>query len=34
MIPPENPDLVYLLGEPTAKDIFAYMKFNVRIVNT
>ncbi|KAA6380981.1 MAG: hypothetical protein EZS28_023492 [Streblomastix strix] len=33
MIPPEKPDIVYLLAEPTENDVFAYKKFNVRIVN-
>ncbi|KAA6359624.1 MAG: hypothetical protein EZS28_044849 [Streblomastix strix] len=33
MIPPEKPDIVYLLTEPTAQAVFAYKKFNVRIVN-
>ncbi|KAA6400891.1 MAG: hypothetical protein EZS28_003584 [Streblomastix strix] len=33
MIPPEKLDIVYLLAEPTAQAVFAYKKFNVRIVN-
>ncbi|KAA6398318.1 MAG: hypothetical protein EZS28_006156 [Streblomastix strix] len=33
MIPPEKPDIVYLLAEPTAQAVLAYKKFNVRIVN-
>ncbi|KAA6390929.1 MAG: hypothetical protein EZS28_013547, partial [Streblomastix strix] len=33
MIPPEKPDIVYLLTEPTEDGVFAYKKFNVRIVN-
>ncbi|KAA6378162.1 MAG: hypothetical protein EZS28_026311 [Streblomastix strix] len=33
MIPPEKPDIVYLLAEPTAQGVFAYKKFYERIVN-
>ncbi|KAA6362294.1 MAG: hypothetical protein EZS28_042179, partial [Streblomastix strix] len=33
MIPPEKPDIVYLLKEPTENGVFSYKKFNVRIVN-
>ncbi|KAA6353905.1 MAG: hypothetical protein EZS28_050568, partial [Streblomastix strix] len=33
MIPPKKPDIVYLLAEPTEDGVFAYKKFNVRIVN-
>ncbi|KAA6403322.1 MAG: hypothetical protein EZS28_001151 [Streblomastix strix] len=33
MIPPEKPDTIYLLAEPTDEGIFNYMKYNVRIVN-
>ncbi|KAA6376173.1 MAG: hypothetical protein EZS28_028300 [Streblomastix strix] len=33
MIPPEKPDIIYLLAESTAQAVFAYKKFNVRIVN-
>ncbi|KAA6387417.1 MAG: hypothetical protein EZS28_017057 [Streblomastix strix] len=33
MIPPEKPDIIYLLAEPTAQAVFAYKKFNVQIVN-
>ncbi|KAA6389025.1 MAG: hypothetical protein EZS28_015449 [Streblomastix strix] len=29
MIPPEKPDIVYLLAEPTAQAVFSYQKFNV-----
>ncbi|KAA6375039.1 MAG: hypothetical protein EZS28_029433, partial [Streblomastix strix] len=32
MIPFEKSEIVYLLAEPTAQAIFAYKKFNVRIV--
>ncbi|KAA6370839.1 MAG: hypothetical protein EZS28_033633 [Streblomastix strix] len=33
MIPPEKPDIIYLLNDPTAGGIFSYGKFSVRIVN-
>ncbi|KAA6355985.1 MAG: hypothetical protein EZS28_048488, partial [Streblomastix strix] len=33
MIPPEKPDIVYLLAEPNEAEVFSYKKFNVRIVN-
>ncbi|KAA6380331.1 MAG: hypothetical protein EZS28_024144 [Streblomastix strix] len=33
MIPPEKPDIIYLLKEPDEDIIFRYKKFNVRIVN-
>ncbi|KAA6380912.1 MAG: hypothetical protein EZS28_023560 [Streblomastix strix] len=32
MNPPEKPDIVYLLAGPTAQTVFAYKKFNIRIV--
>ncbi|KAA6379338.1 MAG: hypothetical protein EZS28_025134 [Streblomastix strix] len=32
MIPPEKPDIVYLLAEPTAQGVFSYKKFNMRII--
>ncbi|KAA6399369.1 MAG: hypothetical protein EZS28_005106 [Streblomastix strix] len=33
MIPPEKPDIVYILAEPNEAEVFSYKKFNVRIVN-
>ncbi|KAA6400730.1 MAG: hypothetical protein EZS28_003744 [Streblomastix strix] len=33
MIPPEKPDIIYLLKESTEDEIFNYKKLNVRIVN-
>ncbi|KAA6375646.1 MAG: hypothetical protein EZS28_028825 [Streblomastix strix] len=30
MIPPEKPDIIYLLAKPTAQGVFAYKKFNIQ----
>ncbi|KAA6375733.1 MAG: hypothetical protein EZS28_028738 [Streblomastix strix] len=33
MIPPEKPDIIYLLNAATAGDVYGYGKFSARIVN-
>jgi hypothetical protein len=33
MIPPEKPDIVYLLKDKTAEEVFEYTTYNVRLVN-